>query len=102
MTKQRVALLGLGTMGTGMAGRLLGAGFPLAIFNRTAQKAEMLATKGARVAATPRDAATSAEVIVSMVADDQASRSMWLGEHGALAGTSAGAVLVESSTLTTA
>ena len=98
----KVALLGLGTMGMGMAGRLLGAGFPLAVFNRTARKAESLASKGARVAASPRHAAEGADVIVSMVADDVASRGMWLGDVGALAGTSVGAVLVESSTLTTA
>src|SRR6266581_4422115 len=99
--KPHVALLGLGTMGLGMAGRLLGAGFRLAVFNRTAQKAELLATRGARLAASPREAATGADVIVSMVADDEASRAMWLGEHGALAGASRGSVLVESSTLTT-
>ena len=97
----KVALLGLGTMGMGMAGRLLGAGFPLAVFNRTARKAEALASKGARVAASPRDAATGADVIVSMVADDVASRGMWLGHNGALAGAKDGAVLVESSTLST-
>src|SRR5438045_1529889 len=103
MSKQlRVALLGLGTMGNGMAERLLGAGFELAVFNRTAQKAQSLAAKGARAAATPREAATNAELILSMVADDQASRDMWLGAQGALAGASRGAVLVEASTLTTA
>ena len=89
-------------MGFGMASRLLGAGFPLAVFNRTAQKAQVLAAKGARAAATPREAATGADVIVSMVADDEASRSMWLGERGALAAASRGAVLVEASTLTPA
>jgi 3-hydroxyisobutyrate dehydrogenase len=102
VNKQRVALLGLGTMGIGMAGRLLGAGFSLSVFNRTAQKAKELAGKGARVAETPREAAAGADVIVSMVADDDASRSMWLGEHGALAAVSRGAVLVEASTLSTA
>jgi 3-hydroxyisobutyrate dehydrogenase len=99
-TKSSVALLGLGTMGLGMARRLLGAGFPLAVFNRTPQKAEMLAPEGARAAATPRAAANGADVIVSMVADDTASRAMWLGESGALAGATRGAVLVEASTLT--
>src|ERR1051326_1855381 len=101
-TKQRVALLGLGTMGMGMAGRLLGAGFPLSVFNRTAQKAKELASKGARVAETPREAAAGADVIVSMVADDDASRSMWLGERGALAGASRDTVFVEASTISTA
>jgi len=97
-----VALLGLGTMGAGMAGRLLGAGFKLSVYNRTKPRAQALAEKGARVADLPREAATGAQLIVSMVADDTSSRAMWLGDNGALAGAASGAVLVESSTLGTA
>jgi 3-hydroxyisobutyrate dehydrogenase len=81
---------------------LLSDGFPLSVFNRTAQKAKELGSKGARVVETPREAAAGADVIVSMVADDDASRSMWLGEGGALAGAKRGVVLVEASTLSTA
>ena len=77
----RVALLGLGLMGSGMARRLLGAGFPLTIYNRTADKAASLVAEGARLAASPRDAAAGAEFVVSMVADDTASRGVWLGER---------------------
>lgn len=95
-----VALLGLGLMGAGMARRLLAAGFPVAVYNRTAAKAAPLAAAGARAAATPRDAAAGAAVVVAMVADDAASRALWLGDDGALAGAAADAVLVESSTLT--
>jgi 3-hydroxyisobutyrate dehydrogenase len=102
MENIRVALLGLGTMGAGMAGRLLGAGFKLSVYNRTKPKAQALAEKGARVAQSPREAAAGAQVIVSMVADDTSSRAMWLGDNGALAGAASGAVLVESSTLGTA
>jgi 3-hydroxyisobutyrate dehydrogenase len=98
----RVALLGLGTMGLGMARRVLGGGFSLAVFNRSRQKAEPLAAEGAQVASTPREAAAGANVIVSMVADDVASRAVWLGETGALAGVSRGAVLIECSTLSPA
>jgi len=82
-----------------MACRLLANGFPLTVYNRSAEKAAALKTSGAQVAATPRDAAAHAQVIFSMVADDAASRSIWLGENGALAGSTKGAVLVESSTL---
>jgi len=55
---------------------------------------------GARVANSPREAASGADIVISMVADDLASRDVWLGENGALAGTSSGSVLIESSTLT--
>jgi 3-hydroxyisobutyrate dehydrogenase len=97
---QRVALLGLGTMGAGMASNWLAKGFALSVWNRTPGKAEALAAKGARVAATPREAAAGADFVFAMVADDAASRSVWLGADGALAGVKSGAIAVESSTLT--
>jgi 3-hydroxyisobutyrate dehydrogenase len=97
---QRVALLGLGTMGGGMAANWLAKGFQLSVWNRTSARAQALAAKGARAAATPREAAADADVILAMVADDAASRSVWLGADGALAGAKAGAIAVESSTLT--
>jgi len=100
MPQTRVALIGLGLMGSGMARRLLGAGFPLTVYNRNRERASPLAAEGAHVAPTPREAAAGADIVLSMVADDAASRAVWLGEHGALAGASRGGVLVESSTLT--
>jgi 3-hydroxyisobutyrate dehydrogenase len=100
MPQTRVALIGLGLMGSGMARRLLGAGFPLTVYNRNPARASALAAEGAQVAASPREAAARADVVLSMVADDAASRTVWLGEHGALAGAARGSVLVESSTLT--
>jgi len=97
---QRVALLGLGTMGAGMAANWLAKGFALSVWNRTPAKAQALASKGAKAAATPREAAMDADCIFAMVADDVASRSVWLGADGALAGAKPSAVVVESSTLT--
>jgi 3-hydroxyisobutyrate dehydrogenase len=98
MEKISVALLGLGTMGKGMAANLLKAGFPLAVYNRTAATAEPFATQGARIAHTPAEAAKGAQLILSMLSDDDASRAAWTGSNGALAAAEAGAVLVESST----
>lgn len=95
----KVALLGLGIMGSGMAQNLLKAGFPLSVYNRTRAKAVPLGDQGARVADTPRAAAEGADVVIAMVGDDAASRAIWLGADGALAGASSGAVLVECSTL---
>ena len=88
-------------MGSGMARRLLSEGFQVAVYNRSREKAQTLAAAGATVAASPRDAAAKAHVVISMVADDAASRAVWLGEHGAIAGAVPGTVLIESSTLTT-
>jgi 3-hydroxyisobutyrate dehydrogenase len=97
---QRVTLLGLGVMGAGMGANWLAKGFQLSVWNRTPARAQALAAKGAKAAATPREAAAGADVIFAMVADDTASRSVWLGDDGALAGAKPGAVVVESSTLT--
>jgi 3-hydroxyisobutyrate dehydrogenase len=96
----KIALLGLGIMGTGMAGNWLKKGFALTVWNRTASRAAGLAEKGATVAATPRAAVADADVVVAMVAEDAASRDVWLGADGALAGMKPGAIAIESSTLT--
>lgn len=96
----RIAFLGLGKMGSGMAARLAAAGHTLSLFNRTAARAEPLAKAGARVADSPRSAAANADVIIGMTADDESSRAMWLGEQGALAATNApDALAIECSTL---
>jgi 3-hydroxyisobutyrate dehydrogenase len=100
VSKPRVALIGLGLMGSGMARRLLAAGFPLAVYNRTAARVAPLAAEGAQAAASPREAAAGARVALSMVADDAAARAVWLGERGALDGLARGSVLVECSTVT--
>src|SRR5579863_9404307 len=100
MSKPSIAFLGLGIMGSGMARRLLTNGFPLTVFNRNAEKAKSFAADGAAVASSPREAAAKADVVISMVADDDASRAMWLGEHGAFAGVKPGTVCIECSTVT--
>lgn len=96
---EQVALIGLGVMGSGMGENLLNAGFPLTVYNRTRERALPLEALGARIAGTPREAAKGAQVVISIVADDDASRAVWQGEQGALAGAEAGAVLIECGTL---
>lgn len=102
MEKAKVAILGLGIMGSGMAHRLLSAGFPVAVYNRTPEKCVPFAKEGANIAATPREAASQSQVILSMVANDEASRDVWLGNDGALAGAREGSLLIECSTLSSA
>lgn len=100
MSKPRIAFLGLGIMGGGMARRILNHGFPLTVFNRNPEKSKPLAANGATVANSPREAAKNADAIISMVADDNASCAMWFGENGALAGAKPGTVCIECSTVT--
>jgi 3-hydroxyisobutyrate dehydrogenase len=94
-----VAFIGLGRMGHGMAGRYLDAGFTLAVWNRSKAKAEDLIARGARWAASPADAAVGADAIVTMVADDAASRSVWLGNDGVAGSAKAGTLAIECSTV---
>ena len=96
---KKTAFLGLGTMGIGMSGRLLDAGLPLTVWNRNPSRAEPLRSRGATLAATPREAAAGADVVIAMLADDGASRSVWTGADGAVAGLGEGAVAIECSTL---
>jgi 3-hydroxyisobutyrate dehydrogenase-like beta-hydroxyacid dehydrogenase len=86
-------------MGHGMAGRYLEAGFTLAVWNRSKAKAEDLIARGARWAASPTDAADGADAIVTMVADDEASREVWLTRDGAAATMKAGTLAIECSTV---
>ncbi|WP_047498361.1 NAD(P)-dependent oxidoreductase [Terriglobus sp. TAA 43] len=96
---EKVAVLGLGVMGVGMAQNLRKAGFDVTVWNRTAAKAEAFVKDGGAAAATPAEAANGAKVVISMLADDNASRAAWLGEHGALAGMDDNVIAVESSTV---
>lgn len=101
MTALKVAVLGLGIMGSGMARNLLAGGFDTAVWNRSPQKAEPLVAAGARRAETPAEAATGADIVVAMLADDDASRRAWLAEpDGALAAMGQDAVAIDASTLT--
>lgn len=97
----RIGFLGIGSMGIGMASRLIDYGHELAVFNRTAEKTRPLVESGARFASTPREAANKAEVVFAMVGDDEASEHVWMGAlDGALAGDLAdNAIIIESSTL---
>jgi 3-hydroxyisobutyrate dehydrogenase len=104
----RIGFIGLGKMGLGMAGRLLAAGHSLSIYNRTASKAAPLVEIGALLCASPAEACRDAEAIIVMVADDEASREVWLGADGVFAGwltggrqarTPLGPLAIECSTL---
>ena len=97
MTK--VAFIGLGRMGHGMAGRYLDAGFTVAVWNRSKAKAEDLIARGANWASSPAEAADGSNAVVTMVADDGAARAVWLGKDGAAATMKAGSLAIECSTV---
>jgi 3-hydroxyisobutyrate dehydrogenase len=86
-------------MGHGMAGRYIHAGFDVSVWNRSRAKAEDLIARGVRWASSPADAAIDADAVVTMVADDGASQSVWLGEDGAGTTAKPGALAIECSTV---
>ncbi|MDH4910125.1 NAD(P)-dependent oxidoreductase [Xanthomonas axonopodis pv. ricini] len=97
----KITVLGLGAMGSRMAANLIKAGHAVTVWNRSPAAAEALVAAGAALAATPREAAAGADFVMAMVRDDRASRQVWLDpDTGALAGMAAGAIALESSTLT--
>lgn len=98
----KIAFVGLGNMGSGIARNLLRAGHQVIAFNRTRAKAEALEVDGAQVAASPAEAARNAEVVMTMLADDAAVGEVVFGEGGIAEAMPPGAVHVSHSTISTA
>lgn len=96
---QTIGFLGLGLMGSRMAGRLLEAGYPLTGYNRTRERTQPLAGRGARVANTPQELARMADVVLLSLADDAALDATMRGPQGVLAGLRAGATVIDLSTV---
>jgi 3-hydroxyisobutyrate dehydrogenase len=95
----RVAVIGTGVIGGGMAINLLRAGHEVAVWNRTAANAADVVANGAKLTATPAEAAADTDVVIEATADDASSRSVWLGADGILAGSAAASTLTTSATL---
>ena len=96
---QKVGWIGLGLIGKPMARRVIEAGFPVTIWNRTASKADDLVRAGAKIAGTPREAAAASEIIFTCVSDPPALEAVLWGADGVLAGLRPGSILVDSSTV---
>jgi 3-hydroxyisobutyrate dehydrogenase-like beta-hydroxyacid dehydrogenase len=94
-----IAYLGLGTMGSGMASNLLKAGYHLAVWNRSAEKCEPFARKGARVAATPADAVHDVDLIMYSLSNEQAIEEVVFGGKGILSGIKEGQIAMDMSTV---
>lgn len=98
MTK--IAFLGIGSMGLGMALNLVKAGHHVTVWNRTSTKTQPVVDAGAHIAATPAQAVDGAEVIITIVGDDTSSKQVWLGDNGILQGNFVpGAIAIESTTV---
>lgn len=96
---ERIGFIGLGIMGRGMARNILGAGFPLTVWNRTASRADALVQAGAQVAQSPADLAAHSDIIISCVSDTPDVEHVLLGENGVIAGVASGALVIDMSTI---
>lgn len=96
---KKVAFLGLGVMGFPMAGHLANDGYEVTVYNRTPAKAEAWAAKyKGKTAATPREAALDAEIVMACVGNDDDLRSVVLGDDGAFSGMGKGTIFVDHTT----
>lgn len=96
---QRAAFIGLGVMGFPMAGFLQQKGYETTVFNRTSAKADDWAAQyGGKTAATPREAAEGADLVMACVGNDDDLRGIVLGDDGAFAGMKSGAIFVDHTT----
>src|SRR2546425_13253486 len=96
-SKPTIGFIGMGHMGSHMAPRLIRAGYHLTVYDRTREKAQAIA--GATVADTPEEAASNSDVVIPIVSNDAALEEVMLGPNGVLAGTHAGSVIIDMSTV---
>ena len=96
-TKPTIGFIGMGHMGSHMAPRLITAGYHLTVYDRTREKAQ--AIEGATVAETPEEAAAHSDIVISIVTNDPALEVVMFGPDGVLAGTHAGSVIIDMSTV---
>jgi 3-hydroxyisobutyrate dehydrogenase-like beta-hydroxyacid dehydrogenase len=96
---QRIGFAGLGLMGVRMARQFLDKGFPLAVWNRTPEKAKPLVERGAKLARTPRELAEGSDVVISCVADPNAVGRLVFAEDGVRPAARPGFAYIETSTI---
>jgi 3-hydroxyisobutyrate dehydrogenase len=96
---RRIGFLGLGAMGSGMAGRLAGAGFEVSVYNRTAAKAKPLIALGVRVVDTPALAAKDVDALMLCLATEAAIDEVLFGPAGALASAGPDTLVADTSTV---
>jgi len=94
-----ISYLGLGNMGGGMASNLLKGGYKLTVWNRSVEKCEPFARKGARVAGTPADAVRNAELVMYSLSNDKAVEEVVFGAKGILSGINEGQIAIDMSTV---
>lgn len=99
MKNPRIGFIGLGIMGRSMSQNLLKAGFQVAVYNRSKPPVDLLVSKGASAAPSPKALAERSDVVITMVTDADAVKGVVLGKGGVVEGARQGLVLIDMSTI---
>lgn len=94
-----IACIGLGRIGVGIAQNIQASGCRFVVYNRTPEKMQPFVIAGAKAARSAQEAASSADIVITSLMDDQSVFDTLLGEHGMLAGMRAGAIHIGTSTI---
>jgi 3-hydroxyisobutyrate dehydrogenase len=96
---KRIGFIGLGIMGGAMSMNLLRVGFPLTVWNRTAEKMRPLLEAGAKPAKSPKEVAKGSDIVIDMVTDSKDVEEVLIGEEGVIQGARPGTMVVDMSTI---
>ncbi|MDN7131225.1 NAD(P)-dependent oxidoreductase [Halomonas sp. MC140] len=99
MAQRKIAVLGIGIMGSPMAFHLIGAGYDVSVWNRSREKAALLGDKGAHVAESPREAVKHCDAVVVMVSSGQVCEEVLFDKHGAVQSMASGSLLIVMSSI---
>lgn len=95
----KIAIIGTGIMGSGMADHFMKAGHEVRVWNRTKDNAQKLLDLGATWSENPKEATEKSDIVFEVTANDQSSRTVWLGGSGIIAGADKDTILVACATL---
>jgi len=98
-SKPSIGYLGMGIMGSAMAGRLVDAGYTVTVWNRSSDKCEPLSAKGAKVGDSPKAVVEACDIVFACTSDPASARAVVFGENGVLAGITAGKKFIDMSTV---
>ncbi|MEK7600093.1 MAG: NAD(P)-dependent oxidoreductase [Patescibacteria group bacterium] len=95
---KKIAVIGTGIMGSGIASNYLENGYQVTIWNRSLEKTKDLQAAGATIATSPKAATEQADIIFEVTADDKSSQGVWMGDEGIMAGANGDKTLIASGT----
>ncbi len=96
---ENIGFIGLGRMGTAMAGRLLESGYSVTVWNRSLDKTQALVAKGAQQADTPAEVSVRADVVIAMLSNDEVAQQIYFAPDGLLSVACTGKLFIDMSTL---